>query len=42
MTIAHRLAYRAARRAVRPKDPLTVSEWADANRVLSGEIGNDE
>ena len=37
MTIAHRLAYRAARRAVRPKDPLTVSEWADANRVLSGE-----
>ena len=37
MTIAHRLAYRAARRAVRPKDSLTVSEWADANRVLSGE-----
>lgn len=34
---AHRLAYRAARRAIRPKDSLTVSEWADANRVLSGE-----
>lgn len=34
---AHALAYRAARRAVRPKAPLTVSEWADANRVLSGE-----
>ena len=34
---AHTLAYRAARRAVRPKAPLTVSEWADANRVLSGE-----
>lgn len=31
------LAFRAARRAVRPKKPLTVSEWADANRVLSGE-----
>lgn len=37
MTTAHRLAFRAARRAVRPKDHLTVSEWADANRVLSGE-----
>ena len=37
MTAAHLLAYRAARRAVRPKAPLTVSEWADANRVLSGE-----
>jgi phage terminase large subunit GpA-like protein len=37
MTPAHLLAYRAARRAVRPKAPLTVSEWADANRVLSGE-----
>jgi len=37
MTPAHALAYRAARRAVRPKAPLTVSEWADANRVLSGE-----
>ena len=37
MTIAHRLAFRAARRAIRPKDSLTVSEWADANRMLSGE-----
>lgn len=34
---AHALVYRAARRAIRPKSPLTVSEWADANRVLSGE-----
>ncbi|OQA30068.1 MAG: Phage terminase large subunit (GpA) [Betaproteobacteria bacterium ADurb.Bin341] len=37
MSIAHALAFRAARRAVRPKAPLTVSEWADANRILSGE-----
>ena len=37
MTSFKALAYRAARRSVRPKDPLTVSEWADANRVLSGE-----
>ncbi len=34
---AHRLAYRAARRAIRPKAPLKVSEWADANRFLSEE-----
>lgn len=27
----------AVRRAIRPKAPLSVSEWADANRVLSGE-----
>lgn len=37
MSVAHALAFRAARRAVRPKSPLTVSEWADANRILSGE-----
>jgi phage terminase large subunit GpA-like protein len=37
MTTAHALALRAAVRAVRPKAPLTVSEWADANRVLSGD-----
>lgn len=35
MTPAHHLAARAAARAMRPKDPLTVSEWADANRVLA-------
>ena len=34
---AHALAYRAARRAIRPKAPMTVSEWADANRMLSTE-----
>ena len=34
---AHALAYRAARRAIRPKAPLLVSEWADANRFLSEE-----
>lgn len=37
MTAAHALSYRAARRAIRPKAPMLVSEWADANRVLSGE-----
>jgi phage terminase large subunit GpA-like protein len=31
------LTLTAARRAIRPKAPLTVSEWSDANRVLSGE-----
>lgn len=31
------LTLNSARRAIRPKLPLTVSEWADANRVLSGE-----
>jgi phage terminase large subunit GpA-like protein len=31
------LCLRVARRAIRPKSPLTVSEWSDANRVLSGE-----
>lgn len=36
MTARH-LAIRAARRAIRPKAPLLVSEWADANRILSGE-----
>jgi len=36
-TAAHALAYRIARRAIRPKAPLLVSEWADANRVLSEE-----
>lgn len=34
---AHYLALSAATKAVRPKDPLTVSEWADANRMLSEE-----
>ncbi len=34
---AQTLALRAARRAIRPKAPLTVSDWADANRILSGE-----
>lgn len=37
MTIAHRLAFRAARRAIRPKDSIVVSDWADANRFLSEE-----
>ena len=37
MTAAHALSYRAARRAIRPKAPMLVSEWADANRRLSGE-----
>ena len=36
-TAAHALAYRVARRAIRPKAPLLVSEWADANRILSEE-----
>ena len=36
-TAAHALAYRIARRAIRPKAPLLVSEWADANRMLSEE-----
>lgn len=31
------LAYQAAKHAVKAKANLTVSEWADANRVLSGE-----
>lgn len=31
------LTYQAAKHAVKAKTPLTVSEWADANRVLSGE-----
>lgn len=34
---AHLLALGAAVRALKPKDPLTVSEWADANRVLATE-----
>ncbi|QKJ67474.1 phage terminase large subunit family protein [Deefgea piscis] len=34
---AFNLAYRAARRAVRPKQFITVSEWADQNRKLSSE-----
>ena len=32
--IAKALVYRSVRRAIKPKDKLTVSEWADANRVL--------
>lgn len=32
---AKRLVLLAARRAIRPKSPMTVSEWADANRMLS-------
>ncbi len=31
------LTYEAARKAVRPKEFLTVSEWADKHRILSGE-----
>lgn len=31
------LTFEAARRAVKPKASILVSEWADANRVLSGE-----
>lgn len=31
------LTYTAVQRAVRPKVKLTVSEWADTHRVLSGE-----
>lgn len=34
---ARPIVFRSARRAIRPKAPLLVSEWADANRVLSGE-----
>lgn len=34
---ARPIIFRAARRAIRPKAPMLVSEWADANRVLSGE-----
>lgn len=34
---ARPIIFRAARRAIRPKAPLLVSEWADANRILSGE-----
>ena len=34
---ARQLAYHAARRAVRPKQYLTVSEWADKNRQLAKE-----
>lgn len=38
---AYLLACRAARRAIRPKEPLTVSEWSDANRIISGEGGSE-
>lgn len=31
------LTYQAAQKAVKPKASLLVSEWADANRILSGE-----
>jgi phage terminase large subunit GpA-like protein len=31
------LTYQSAHRAVKPKVSLSVSEWADANRILSGE-----
>lgn len=31
------LTFEAARRAIKPKASLLVSEWADANRILSGE-----
>jgi phage terminase large subunit GpA-like protein len=31
------VAYEAAQRAIKPKSRLTVSEWADANRILSEE-----
>lgn len=34
---ARELVFASVRRAIRPKSPLTVSEWADANRILSGE-----
>ncbi|QBC44451.1 phage terminase large subunit family protein [Iodobacter fluviatilis] len=34
---AYQIAYKAAQRAVRPKQFLTVSEWADTNRKLSSE-----
>lgn len=37
LTKAHYVLACAAASALRPKSPLTVSEWADANRVLSGE-----
>lgn len=37
----HRLALRAIDRGWEPKQPLTVSEWADANRVLS-QVGSAE
>ena len=38
---AHLLAYSAAARACKPRQPITVSEWADAHRVLS-EVGSPE
>ena len=31
--------YRALARALSPRKPLTVSQWADAERRLSGEQG---
>ena len=31
------LTYEAARKAIKPRASLKVSEWADANRILSGE-----
>jgi phage terminase large subunit GpA-like protein len=36
------LTYAAVQRAVRPKEKLSVSEWADANRVLSGEGSSEK
>lgn len=37
ITEAHIIALKATARAMRPKAPLTVSEWADANRILATE-----
>lgn len=31
------LVYEAAKKAIKPKSPLTVSEWADTHRILSEE-----
>jgi phage terminase large subunit GpA-like protein len=36
-SIAQHLVFAACERAVRPRPRLTVSEWADANRILSTE-----
>jgi poly-beta-hydroxyalkanoate depolymerase len=38
---ASAIALRAAARAFRPKKALTVSEWADANRILAEEGSAD-
>lgn len=36
-SVAQQLAFQAAAKAMRPKENLTVSEWADANRILAPE-----